>query len=121
MARDLLWIEFVLKAVVGSFVLLFPRSLARVLGLPPVSETFWPRLLGATLLSLSCATALEVQLGAGRGLGLAGQVAVNLIGVLALVSLLIMGKAGPTRRGRIAVGLAALGLALLALVELAWV
>ena len=120
MARDLLWLELLLKSVVGGLMLCFPRTVARIFGLPQVSETFWPRLLGATLLGLAVATLLERQLDVGRGLGLSGQVAINLTVVLALVSLLIVGKAGATRRGRIFVALLAVALSFLALVELAW-
>jgi len=121
MVRDLLLVEVVLKAVSGGLLFLFPRTLARVLGLPPVTETFWPRLLGAVLISLGVATFLEVHLEAKSGLGLAGQVAVNIGTVLALVGLLIMGKAGSTRRGRALVGLVTIAITLLALIELAWI
>ncbi len=121
MVRDLLLVEVIVKAVVGGLLFLVPRSLARLLGLPAVGETFWPRLLGALLVSLAVATFLEVQLASRSGLGLTGQVAVNLGTVLALLGLLIMGRAGTTRRGRMLVGLSAAGLAALALLELAWI
>jgi hypothetical protein len=121
MVNDLMWIELVVKCVAGALLALFPRSLARVLGLPVPAETLWPRLLGAVLLGLGAATFLEGQLAARNGLGLAGHIAVNLAVVLALVSLLIMGKAGTLRRGRILLGIVAMGLIVLSLVELAWV
>lgn len=121
MVQDLLLAEIVLKGVSGALLLLFPRSLARVLGLPPVGETFWPRLLGALLASLAVATLLEVHLASKSGMGLAGHVAVNLTGVLALTGLLIMGRAGTTRRGRAVIVLTITGLIVLALFELAWV
>ncbi|MGE0769728.1 MAG: ABC transporter permease [Hyphomicrobiaceae bacterium] len=121
MARDLLLLEMALKAVSGALLLFFPRSLARILGLPPVGETFWPRLLGALLIGLGAATFLEGQLATRNGLGLAGQVAINFAAALALTGVLIMGQAGTTRRGRALVALAATGLSVLALLELAWV
>jgi len=121
MAQDLLLVEIALKGLSGALLLLFPRSLARVLGLPPVGETFWPRLLGALLVSLAIATLLEVQLASKTGIGLAGLVAVNLTGVLALVGLLIMGRAGGTRRGRAFLVLVIAGLIVLSLFELAWI
>lgn len=121
MARDLLWIELVHKGLLGGLLLCFPRTFARILGLPPVSEAFWPRLLGAMLVGLALATLLEGQLTSGNGLGLAGHVALNLVAALTLIALLIMGRAGPTRRGRWAAGLAAAALCMLAMVELAWV
>jgi ABC-type uncharacterized transport system permease subunit len=121
MAMDLLWLELVLKGVMGCVLLVFPRTFARILGLPPVGETFWPRLLGAMLIGLALATLFEGQLAAKNGLGLAGHVAVNLVMALALIAFIILGRAGPSWRGRVAVGLAAAALSVLALVELAWV
>ncbi len=121
MARDLLWLEMVHKGVLGSILLVFPRTFARILGLPPVGATFWPRLLGAMIGAMALATLLEGQLEAKNGLGLAGHVAINLTAALALIGMLILGKAGSSKRGRFIVGLAAAALATLALVELAWV
>lgn len=121
MARDLLWLELLLKGVSGALLLFFPRSLSRLLGLPPVTETFWPRLLGALLVAIAAATLLEEQLAQRNGLGLAGHVALNLGVALTLFSLLILGRAAPTRRGRVLVGGFAAALAVLALVELAWI
>ena len=120
MQLDLLWIEIIVKGATGGLLLLFPRTLARVLGLPAVTETFWPRLLGATLLGLAAATFLEGQ-AAKSGLGLAGHVAINFSAVLALIGLLIMGKAGKAARGRFLLVATALALSVLALIELAYV
>ncbi len=120
MIEQLLWIETILKAATGGLLVLFPRTLARILGLAPVAETFWPRLFGAMLLGLAAATFLEGQVAARNGLGLTGQIAVNMAVVLAIFAMLIMGKAGGARRGRILLGLIAAALTVLALVELAW-
>jgi hypothetical protein len=121
MVQNLLFVEIVLKGIGGVLLLLFPRSLARVLGLPSVGDTFWPRLLGALLMGLGVATFLDMQLVARNGLGLAGLVAINLATMLAVIGMLIMGRAGPTRRGRAAVILAIAVLAILSLFELAWI
>ena len=121
MTRDLLSLELMLKAVIGAVLLLFPRSMARAFGLPAVAETFWPRLLGGMLIGLAVATLLESRLAASSGLGLAGHVALNLVAALTLLGLLIMGKAGASRKGRAVAGLAAIALTVLALVEMAWV
>lgn len=120
MILQLLWIETALKAGSGVLLAIFPRTLARVLGLPPVAETFWPRLLGATLLGLAVATVLEGQLASRNGLGLSGHIAINLTVAMALVAMLIMGRAGTALRGRILCWIMAAAHALLALVELAW-
>lgn len=120
MLLQLLWLETALKAAVGLLLAAFPRTLARVLGLPPVGETFWPRMLGASLLGLAAATILEGQIAARNGLGLSGHVAINLTSAIAIVGLLIMGRAGSSRRGRTLLWITAAGMTLLALVELAW-
>lgn len=121
MAHDLLLIEMALKGISGALLLFFPRSLARVLGLPPVGETFWPRLLGTLLIGLGIATFLEVGAEKQNGLGLSGHVAINLTMTLVLTALLIMGRAGATRRGRALVAAGAAAIALFALLELAWI
>ncbi|MEZ5855746.1 MAG: hypothetical protein R3D67_13745 [Hyphomicrobiaceae bacterium] len=120
MIVQLLWIEMAIKASVGVVLVLFPRTLARIFGLPTVTETFWPRLFGATLLGLAAATFLEDHLAAKNGLGLSGHIAINMAAVLAIFAMLIMGKVGGARRGRILLGLMAGALTVLALVELAW-
>jgi|LNFM01.1.fsa_nt_gb hypothetical protein len=120
MVAELLALEIALKASVGGLLTLLPRTLSRVLGLAPVQETFWPRLLGATLLALAGATFLERQASTASGLGIAGHTVLNLVAALAIVGALILGKAAPTRRGRIILTVTAMLLALLGLVELAW-
>ena len=55
-----------------------------------------------------------------NGLGLAGHIALNLVGAGAIAALLILGRAGTLRRGRVLLWIAAAALSLLALVELAW-
>lgn len=117
---QLLWIDAASKAAIGLVLALFPGITARLFGLPPAGESFWPRMLGATLLGLAIATVLEAYLTSRNGLGLAGLVAINLTGAMGLVSLLIMGRAGTARRGRALLWLLAAGHAVLALVELAW-
>jgi hypothetical protein len=117
---QLLWIEVIVKAVLGALLALFPKTLARVLGLPVPAETLWPRLFGAVLLGMAAASLLEGQLETRNGLGLAGHVAVNLAAVLAIVGTMITGRASNSRWGRIVLGLTAAGLTILALVELAW-
>lgn len=121
MTQHLLLIELATKGISGALLLLFPRTLARILGLPPVSETFWPRLLGAVLVSLAVAIVLEAQLASKSGLGLAGLVAINLVTALALTGLLIMDRTAKTRRGRAFIILFVVATTILALFELAWI
>lgn len=121
MISQLLLIEMVVKGVAGGLLLLVPRTLARVLGLPSAAEPFWARLLGAMLLGLAGATFLEERLATQSGLGLGGHVVLNLTMALAIFGLIILGRAGGVRRGRVGLGLMAGLLVLLAMVELAWV
>lgn len=121
MPSQLLWLELIASAAFGSLLLLVPRTFARVLGLPPVAEPFWPRVLGAVLVGLAAATLLETDVAGKSGLGLVGHIAINMAIVLALLGLLIMGHASPTRRGRVMILLAIALLTVLSLVELAYV
>lgn len=118
--HQLLWIEFVVKITAGVLLLLAPRTIARVLGLPPAEQPFWPRLLGAVLVGIAVAAVLEMRLKGANGLGLAGAIAINLAGSVVIGSLLILGQAGPLKRGRALLWLAAAALMLLSLVEIAW-
>jgi hypothetical protein len=120
MAQQLLWIECLFKLSVGVMLMLGPRVLARVLGLPPAESPFWPRVLGGLLTGVAAAAFIEVKLKAGSGLGLGGAIGINLAGVAILVSLLILGQTGPHRRGRAVLWILSGVLATLALVEIAW-
>ncbi len=120
MVEQLLWIEFLTKLAVGIPLLLMPRVLARVLGLPPAESPFWPRLIGGLLIGLATAALIEVRFKSSIGLGLAGAVSMNVAAAATIGSLLIMGQGGPTRRGRFALWLVAAVLMIQALVEIAW-
>ena len=119
MAQQLLWIEIVLKTSVGALLFLVPRATAKALGLPPVAQSFWPRLVGGALLGIAAAVALGTWLGRPGGLGLAGAVAINLTAAVVIVAELSLAKDGMAKRGRVLSWLAAGGLGLLGLVELA--
>jgi NO-binding membrane sensor protein with MHYT domain len=118
MSEQLLWIEACLKLGTGLALVTTPRMLARLLGLPSADQPFWPRLLGALLVGLGIASLLEVRM--QGGLGLAGSVAVNLAGAAMIITLLILGRAGKTMRGRFLLWLTAAALVILGLVEIAY-
>jgi hypothetical protein len=120
MVEQLLTFEVLLKLAGGLALIVAPRTVARLLGLPSADVAFWPRLLGAVLVGLAGAALIEARLSPARGLGLAGAIAVNLAGAAMIGALLILGRAGPARRGRILLGLVAGLLVVLSLVEIAW-
>lgn len=119
--QQLLAIEVVMKLSGGLLLLLAPVTVARLLGLSRPESGFWPRLLGAALLGMGTATAIETWLAKSNGLGLAGSVAINLIAAFVIVAMLLMQSGAPTRRGRMTLWILAALLALLALVEIAYI
>jgi hypothetical protein len=121
MVTQLLFLEAVLEAGLGLFLLFVPVTLCRVLGLHAAEAGFWPRLLGATLFGIAVATVLRDHLPAGTGIGLAGHVAINFCIAFGIVVQFILGNAAPTKRGRACLALLAIGLVTLALVQIAYV
>lgn len=119
MAQQLLWIEACLKLVGGLALVTAPRGLARLLGLPSADDRFWPRLLGGVLIGLAAASLIEGRNPGAGGLGLAGSIAVNLAGAAVIGALLILHRAGNTKRGRLLLCLVVALLVLLSLVEIA--
>ncbi len=118
MSEQLFWIEACLKLGSGLALIAAPRPLARLLGLPSVEQSFWPRLLGALLTGLGVASLLEVRM--QGGLGLAGSIAVNLALAAMIGALLALGRASTTRRGRFILWVVAAALVILSLVEIAY-
>lgn len=120
MAQQFLWIEACLKLAGGLALVTAPRVLAQLLGLPSADDRFWPRLLGAVLIGLAAASLIESRSPGAGGLGLAGSIAINLAGAAMIGALLILRRAGNTRRGRLVLCLIAALLAILSLVEIAY-
>lgn len=118
MPHQILWLEIVLKLGIGLILLAAPRTLAKVLGLPVAEDAFWPRLVGAMLIGLAAAMIVELRLQPGHALGLSGIAAIDLAVGATLWAMLILGRAGSTKRGRLAIGTAAFVLTLLALVSI---
>jgi hypothetical protein len=118
MRDQLIWVETLLKGAVGLVLLIAPTLTAAVLGLPRSGPAFWPRLLGAVLIGIAIASALEARAPATRGLALGGSVAINLAAGAFLGSLAILYPLA-TRRGRAVLWLLVAGLLLLSLIEMA--
>lgn len=119
--QQLLWIETLLKLSAGLVLVAAPGWTARALGLPRDPTGFWPRVLGGVLLGLAGGFVLEGWIGHVHGLGLAAALVLNFVIAGTLGTLLVLGKAAPTRRGRVLLWLVVALLVLLALLELAHV
>lgn len=121
MAQQLLWLEIALKGTVGLLLVVMPKWTAYALGLPQVTQAFWPRMAGSALIGIAAAVALGAWLGKPGGIGLAGLVAINFAAAVVLVAELSVGAPAPARRGRALLWLSVLSLAALGLAELAHV
>lgn len=115
--QQLLWLETLLKLSAGLLLLLLPLSTLRLLGLPRPDTGFWPRLCGALLLGIAAASFIE---GAafGHGLGLAGSILINLVGIALLGAALVFDGGPATLRGRVVVWLTVCALVFLSVLEM---
>ncbi len=118
MLQKLMWIEVALKLGSGVILGLFSVTSPRLFGLPPTTGTFWQRLLAAVLVGIGLATILQATITPGRGIGLAGLMAINLVAAAVATGQLVMGTI-TTRRGKATLWALVLTLTGLSLVELA--
>lgn len=114
---QLLWIEMLLKGTAGLALFLAPLTMARLLGLPSVQDSFWIRLLGALLVGLATAIFLQGTRYSSAGIGLGGLFAINLVSAAALTAMLLADTAASTRRGRLILWLLTTLLSILAFAE----
>jgi hypothetical protein len=118
MLQQLLWIEVLSKLGTGLVLLLAPAMAAAMLGLPRPGAGFWPRLLGAVLVGIGAASALQGFLLPGRGLALAGSIAINLSAAAFLFAVITLGPP-PAQRGRLVLWLLVGLLLMMSLIEIA--
>jgi hypothetical protein len=94
----LLGVDAAVNLALGILLLVFPRQLVELIGIPSAVSAFYPSLLGAVLFGIGIAlliTRFQPTLG---GLGLGGAIAINLSGGLVLaIWLVVGGLALPTR------------------------
>jgi hypothetical protein len=121
MLQYLLWIEVALKLGSGLILGVFSVTSPRLFGLPPSASTFWPRLLAGVLVGVGLATILQATIAPGRGLGLAGLMAINLVAAALVTGQLVMGRTITTRRGKATLWALVITLTGLSLVELAYI
>ena len=117
MVEQLLWVEMLFKLAAGLALLSAPTATAAVMGWPRPGSAFWPRLLGAILIGIGLASALNARAAGGRGLALGGSVSINLA---VATFLFVSGMLRPpqTRRGRLLSWLIVATLFLLSLIEI---
>jgi hypothetical protein len=89
MDKQLLVIDAIIDLVLGLVLIAFPRELIKLVGAPPVENAFYPSLLGAVVFGIGVALLIECFSGPNGpyGLGLAGALAINLCGGIALWAL----------------------------------
>ena len=119
-SKVLLVIDGVVNVVLGILLLLFPAGVLDLLGLPATSTYFYPSILGAVLLGIGVALFIEVH-GAPKGvsgLGLAGAIAINVLGGGALLVWLLAAQLDIPRRGHVVLWCVAITVLAIGLVEL---
>jgi hypothetical protein len=117
MQRILLLTDAVINLLLGGLLLLYPLGLAALLGMPPVTTTFFPRVLGGVLFGIGIALLIAYR-GGGQGLGLDGAIAINLCGAGAVVGWLVAAPSTIPPRGRVTLWIIALLVIGIGLVEL---
>jgi hypothetical protein len=123
--RALLALDAFVNVLLGVLLLLFPAGMLELLGLPPTDTLFYATILGAVILGIGFALALELW-GAPRGvrgLGLGGAIAINLCGAGTLLLWLLFGSLDLPPRGQVilwAVALVVLGIGVVEIAARSW-
>ena len=116
-SRTLLVVDAVINLILGVLLLWYPQWLVEALGMPPVTTTFFPNILGGVLFGIGLA--LLITFWSGReGLGLDGAIAINLCGAGVVVGWLVAAPEVIPPRGRITLWAIALLVIGIGLVEL---
>ena len=95
----LLKVDAVVNLALGVLLLVFPRPLVELLGVPATPDAFYPSILGAVLFGIGLALLIELFRPSLGGLGLGGAIAINLSGGLVLAMWLLAGKLELPARG----------------------
>jgi uncharacterized membrane protein HdeD (DUF308 family) len=77
----------VVNLLLGALLVVFPHGLVELLGIPAAESKFYPSMLGAVLLGVGIALAIERFRRSKQlvGLGLAGAISINLCAGVALI------------------------------------
>ena len=117
MERPLLLVDALINLLLGVLLLIYPQWLAEALGMPVVSTTFFPNVLGGVLFGIGLALLIAYR-GGAQGLGLDGAIAINLCGSGVVVGWLVIAPHTIPPRGRITLWIIALVVIAIGLIEL---
>jgi hypothetical protein len=87
----LLTIDAAINLILGVLLIIFPKNLVSVLGIPNSDSAFYPGILGAVLFGIGIALLIERFRGS-EGLGLLGAISINLSGGGILAFWLLSGR-----------------------------
>ena len=120
----LLIIDGIINLVLGILLLLaipFSSEITRFLGVPVITEAFYPSIMGAVFVGIAIALFIEAKREDRHGLtglGLGGAVAINLCGGIVLMGWLVFGSLHLPLRGAIFLWVLALTLVAISMLEL---
>ena len=120
LVRTLLSADALINLVLGILLIISPVTLFEIFGIPIPVEPFYARILGAVLLGIGLALALERYKSryGFSGLGLGGAILINFCGAAALAILLVFNGLDIPLRGRIFLWSIALVILAISLFEL---
>jgi hypothetical protein len=121
MGSILIAFDSLVNVLLGLLLLVFPPALVEWLGLPLPSSAFYVRILGAVILGIGVALAIEFRRQPSSslvGLGTGGAVAINLCGGGALLAYLTFGDLSLSMEGKLVLWILAAVVVGLGLVEL---
>jgi len=115
--QPLLLADALINVLLGALLLFYPQWLVEALGMPVVTATFFPNVLGGVLFGIGIALFISYR-GGAQGLGLDGAIAINLCGAGVVVGWLVFAPQAIPPRGRVTLWIIALVVIGIGLVEL---
>lgn len=88
MTRRLLIIDGIINLALGTLLVIYPKPIIKIIGIPIVELPFYASILGAVIFGIGIALIIQIK-NPSFGLGLGGAVAINLSGGLCLAAWLL--------------------------------